>query len=94
VGNTQQTFVHSLTGFANGILNIDAGGNVTVNQGGFSGSTIAYIRLYIDHNRYIRLCDDLCLDQFWQSLATRLINHLYQFTYPILPFKNSPNGYF
>lgn len=35
VGNTQQTFVHSLTGFANGILNIDAGGNVTVNQGGF-----------------------------------------------------------
>ncbi|ENY5088726.1 autotransporter outer membrane beta-barrel domain-containing protein [Escherichia coli] len=38
VGNTQQTFVHSLTGFANGILNIDAGGNVTVNQGGFSGS--------------------------------------------------------
>lgn len=31
VGNTQQTFVHSLTGFANGILNIDAGGNVTVN---------------------------------------------------------------
>lgn len=38
VGNTQQTFVHSLTGFANGILNIDAGGNVTVNRGGFSGS--------------------------------------------------------
>ena len=37
VGNTQQTFVHSLTGFANGILNIDAGGNVTVNQGGFAG---------------------------------------------------------
>ncbi|MGQ7193261.1 alpha,alpha-trehalase TreA, partial [Escherichia sp. HC-TM1] len=33
VGSTQQTFVHSLTGFQNGTLNIDAGGNVTVNQG-------------------------------------------------------------
>ena len=30
---SQQTFVHSLTGFQNGTLNIDAGGNVTVNQG-------------------------------------------------------------
>ncbi|MCV5216281.1 hypothetical protein OFC53_34155, partial [Escherichia coli] len=30
VGATQQTFVHSLTGFQNGTLNIDAGGNVTV----------------------------------------------------------------
>lgn len=33
VGSTQQTFVHSLTGFQNGTLNIDAGGNVTVNEG-------------------------------------------------------------
>lgn len=37
VGSTQQTFVHALTGFQNGTLNIDAGGNVTVNQGSFAG---------------------------------------------------------
>lgn len=59
-----------------------------------STSTIAYIRLYIDHNWYIRLCDDSYLDQFLQSLAKRLINHLYQFIQPILPFKKSPNSYF
>ncbi|END45154.1 hypothetical protein ECP030529313_2384, partial [Escherichia coli p0305293.13] len=35
-----------------------------------------------------------CLDQFLQSLAKRLINHLYQFIQPILPFKKSPNSYF
>ncbi|MCR6678622.1 hypothetical protein NVV43_24100, partial [Escherichia marmotae] len=28
---------HALTGFQNGTLNIDAGGNVTVNQGSFAG---------------------------------------------------------
>lgn len=38
VGNTQQTFVHSLTGFENGVLHIDDGGNVTVNSGAFSGT--------------------------------------------------------
>lgn len=29
--------MHALTGFQNGTLNIDAGGNVTVNQGSFAG---------------------------------------------------------
>lgn len=38
VGSTQQTFVHSLTGFENGVLNIDAGGNVIVNSGMFAGT--------------------------------------------------------
>lgn len=38
VGDTQQTFIHSLTGFENGTLNIDAGGNVTVNSGAFAGT--------------------------------------------------------
>lgn len=38
VGSTQQTFVNSLTGYANGTLNIDAGGNVTVNSGSFDGT--------------------------------------------------------
>ncbi|MGU0043812.1 hypothetical protein ACVXHA_19745 [Escherichia coli] len=30
--------MHALTGFQNGTLNIDAGGNVTVNQGSFAGT--------------------------------------------------------
>lgn len=38
VGDTQQTFVHSLTGFENGVLHIDEGGNVTVNSGVFRGT--------------------------------------------------------
>jgi len=38
VGSTQQTFVNSLTGYSNGTLNIDAGGNVMVNSGSFDGT--------------------------------------------------------
>jgi autotransporter family porin len=38
VGGTQQTFDNALTGYANGTLNIDAGGNVTVNSGRFAGT--------------------------------------------------------
>ncbi|EFH5693032.1 AIDA-I family autotransporter adhesin YfaL/EhaC [Escherichia coli] len=50
VGATQQTFVHSLTGFQNGTLNIDAGGNVTVNAGGFSGTIEGEGQLTIAEN--------------------------------------------
>ncbi len=50
VGTTQQTFVHSLTGFQNGTLNIDAGGNVTVNQGGFAGTVQGDGQLTIAEN--------------------------------------------
>ncbi|TGB67136.1 AIDA-I family autotransporter YfaL [Escherichia sp. E4930] len=50
VGATQQTFVHSLTGFQNGTLNIDAGGNVTVNAGGFSGTIEGAGQLTIAEN--------------------------------------------
>lgn len=50
VGSTQQTFVHSLTGFQNGTLNIDAGGNVTVNQGGFAGTIQGEGQLTIAEN--------------------------------------------
>lgn len=38
VGGTQQTFINALTGYSNGTLNIDAGGNVTVNSGRFGGT--------------------------------------------------------
>ncbi|SJF58702.1 adhesin [Shigella sonnei] len=50
VGSTQQTFVHSLTGFQNGTLNIDAGGNVTVNQGSFAGTIEGAGQLTIAQN--------------------------------------------
>ncbi|WP_330982523.1 MULTISPECIES: AIDA-I family autotransporter adhesin YfaL/EhaC [Enterobacterales] len=38
VGSTQQTFVNPFIGYQNGTLNIDAGGNVTVNDGHFTGT--------------------------------------------------------
>lgn len=50
VGSTQQTFVHALTGFQNGTLNIDAGGNVTVNQGSFAGTIEGAGQLTIAQN--------------------------------------------
>lgn len=50
VGSTQQTFAHSLTGFQNGTLNIDAGGNVTVNQGSFAGTIEGAGQLTIAQN--------------------------------------------
>lgn len=50
VGSTQQTFVHSLTGFQNGTLNIDAGGNVTVNEGSFAGTIEGAGQLTIAQN--------------------------------------------
>ncbi|MSE96602.1 AIDA-I family autotransporter adhesin YfaL/EhaC [Escherichia coli] len=50
VGSTQQTFVHALTGFQNGTLNIDAGGNVTVNQGSFVGTIEGAGQLTIAQN--------------------------------------------
>ncbi|HGY8246985.1 TPA: AIDA-I family autotransporter adhesin YfaL/EhaC, partial [Escherichia coli] len=50
VGSTQQTFVHALMGFQNGTLNIDAGGNVTVNQGSFAGTIEGAGQLTIAQN--------------------------------------------
>lgn len=38
VGSTEQTFVNPFIGYQNGTLNIDAGGNVTVNDGHFTGT--------------------------------------------------------
>lgn len=42
--------MHSLTGFQNGTLNIDAGGNVTVNQGSFAGTIEGAGQLTIAQN--------------------------------------------
>lgn len=42
--------MHSLTGFQNGTLNIDAGGNVTVNQGSFVGTIKGAGQLTIAQN--------------------------------------------
>lgn len=38
VGSSQQAFVNPFVGYQNGTLNIDAGGNVTVNSGHFAGT--------------------------------------------------------
>lgn len=42
--------MHALTGFQNGTLNIDAGGNVTVNQGSFAGTIEGAGQLTIAQN--------------------------------------------
>ncbi|CAM3266101.1 autotransporter-associated beta strand repeat-containing protein [Shigella flexneri] len=64
VGSTQQTFVHALTGFQNGTLNIDAGGNVTVNQGSFAGIIEGAGQLTIAQNGSVL---DLSDFSTWQS---------------------------